>query len=105
MPRKVCWPDPDIVCADGGCSFCESSKVRKGVLTIATAVGGIPCHYIWRGGNDSPGRIPGYYYGAERVPYRYPRSKKRIKEYETAQARGLVRWRDQYGYNFDDLDC
>jgi hypothetical protein len=106
MPRKVCWPEPDIICADGGCIYCESSRVRKGVVAISDAVGGIPTDYIWRGGDDTPGRIPSFYYGATRVPYRHPRTAKRVKEYEQALERGLIHWRSRWrDPALDDLDC
>jgi hypothetical protein len=56
--RPVCWPDPDLVCADGGCVHCQDSKTRRGRVAIARAVGrGVRAYQVWMPG-QAPGRIP-----------------------------------------------
>lgn len=26
MRRKICWPNPDSVCLEGGCSYCNGGE-------------------------------------------------------------------------------
>lgn len=27
--RRICWPDPDAVCLQGGCTYCNDSRMRS----------------------------------------------------------------------------
>jgi hypothetical protein len=31
--RRICWPDPDATCLEGGCVYCNENRFRK-VSTI-----------------------------------------------------------------------
>jgi hypothetical protein len=31
--RRICWPDPGVVCLHGGCGYCNYERFRK-VSTI-----------------------------------------------------------------------
>lgn len=31
--RRICWPDPDVTCLQGGCGYCNYSKFRS-LVTI-----------------------------------------------------------------------
>ncbi len=61
--RAVCWPRPDLVCADGGCGYCHDSESRKTRLQIS-AVTGVPVSYVWMPG-EANGRVPQSYYEQE----------------------------------------
>lgn len=28
MRRRICWPDPDAICLEGGCGYCQHEPPR-----------------------------------------------------------------------------
>lgn len=40
--RRICWPNPDVVCMQGGCTYCEDSSKRIGLgqqFTLGNSLG------------------------------------------------------------------
>lgn len=47
--RKICWPDPDRVCLEGGCGYCRMDGDWKKISTVEnySKRAGLHDHFIW----------------------------------------------------------
>jgi hypothetical protein len=63
--RRICWPDPDATCLEGGCGWCQDNPVRSwsSIADYARTAGQVPNRF---GGKTKDAR-EAFAYGARNL--------------------------------------
>lgn len=67
MSRRICWPDPDATCLEGGCTHCNDAEFvsETKIRSYARTTGEVPNRY----GGKAKSAWAAYWYGYDRETY------------------------------------